>query len=87
MSTGERAKIVLKREKQHLPQLVPGILTPTIENHCSVGTNDMYVVLSKKDGILSIANGSYAHEVLMEPLNDMARLRKIRRDTCQCQVT
>ena len=66
---------------------MPGILTPTVENHCSVGTNDTYVVLSKRDVILSVANGSYAHEVLMEPLNDMAQLRKIGRETCQCQVT
>ena len=53
------------------------ILTPTIEYHCVIGTDDTDGVLSKKDGVLSVTNGSYAHEVLMEPLNDVARLGKL----------
>jgi hypothetical protein len=60
-STGERANIVLSWEKRHSSQLMASILTPTIEYHCAIGTDDMDGVLSKKYGVLSVTNGSYAH--------------------------
>ena len=47
-------------------------LPPTVENHCPIGTNDTYVVLSESHRVLSVAYGTYAHKVLMEPFDDVA---------------